>query len=113
VVGAWISNDKQKNELEINALIKLANAGLVDIAAVGNEVLHRGELSEAEVIDYVKRVKKAIPSHIEVGYVDAYYQFIERPKLIDACDLILCNFYPFGKGQPMTIRHPIFQICLR
>lgn len=98
VVGAWISNDKERNEKEINALIKLANAGLVDIAAVGNEVLHRGEISEAEIIEYIKRVKNAIPSNIEVGYVDAYYQFIERPKLVDACDLILCNFYPFWEG---------------
>ena len=98
VVGAWISNDKERNEKEINALIKLANAGLVDIAAVGNEVLHRGEISEAELIEYIKRVKNAIPSNIEVGYVDAYYQFIERPKLVDACDLILCNFYPFWEG---------------
>jgi GPH family glycoside/pentoside/hexuronide:cation symporter len=98
VVGAWISNDKERNEKEINALIKLANAGLVDIAAVGNEVLHRGEISEAELIEYIKRVKNAIPNNIEVGYVDAYYQFIERPKLVDACDLILCNFYPFWEG---------------
>jgi glycoside/pentoside/hexuronide:cation symporter, GPH family len=98
VVGAWISNDRVRNEKEINELIKLANAGLVDIAAVGNEVLHRGEISEAELIEYIKRVKNAIPNHIEVGYVDAYYQFIERPILVDACDLILCNFYPFWEG---------------
>ncbi len=98
IVGAWISNDKERNEKEINALIKLANAGLVNIAAVGNEVLHRGEISETELIDYINRVKKAIPSHIEVGYVDAYYQFIERPKLVEVCDLILCNFYPFWEG---------------
>jgi GPH family glycoside/pentoside/hexuronide:cation symporter len=98
IVGAWISNDKERNEREINALIKLANAGLVDVAAVGNEVLLREELGEEELIEYIKRVKVAIPSHIEVGYVDAYYQFIERPKLIDACDLVLCNFYPFWEG---------------
>lgn len=98
VVGAWISNDKERNEKEINALIKLANAGLVDIAAVGNEVLHRGEISEAELIGYINRVKQAVPSNIEVGYVDAYYQFIERPKLLEVCDLVLCNFYPFWEG---------------
>ena len=98
IVGAWISNDKERNEKEISALIKLANAGLVDIAAVGNEVLLREELSEEELIGYINRVKAAIPSHIELGYVDAYYQFIERPKLIDACDLVLCNFYPFWEG---------------
>lgn len=98
IVGAWISNDKERNEKEIQALIKLANSGLVDIAAVGNEVLHRNEISEAELIGYIEKVKKAIPSHIEVGYVDAYYQFIERPKLLEVCDLVLCNFYPFWEG---------------
>ena len=54
VVGAWISNDKARNEKEIEALIKLAKSGLVDIAAVGNEVLHRNEISEQELIGYIK-----------------------------------------------------------
>ena len=98
VVGAWISQDKERNEREINALIKLANAGLVAVAAVGNEVLLREEISEEELIEYIKRVKTAIPNTVEVGYVDAYYQFIDRPKLVDSCDLILCNFYPFWEG---------------
>jgi GPH family glycoside/pentoside/hexuronide:cation symporter len=98
VVGAWISNDKARNEKEINALIELSKNGLVDIAAVGNEVLHREEISEEELIATINRVKAAVPSNVEVGYVDAYYQFIERPKLIDACDLVLCNFYPFWEG---------------
>jgi GPH family glycoside/pentoside/hexuronide:cation symporter len=98
IVGAWISKDKERNEKEIEALIKLSNSGLVDIAAVGNEVLHRGEISEEELITYINRVKNAVPKNIQVGYVDAYYQFIERPALIDTCDLVLCNFYPFWEG---------------
>ncbi|MCU0442078.1 MAG: MFS transporter [Bacteroidia bacterium] len=98
MVGAWISNDKERNEREINSLIQLANRGLVAIAAVGNEVLHRGEITEAELIDYITRVRKSIPSSIKVGYVDAYYQFLDRPNLVDACDLLLCNFYPFWEG---------------
>ncbi|WP_298302744.1 MFS transporter [Flavobacterium sp.] len=97
VVGAWISNDKSRNEKEIEALIKLAKSGLVDIAAVGNEVLHREEISEQELITYIKRVKDALPD-IPVGYVDAYYQFLERPNLISSCDLLLVNFYPFWEG---------------
>jgi glycoside/pentoside/hexuronide:cation symporter, GPH family len=97
IVGAWISNDKDRNEKEIESLIALAKSGLVDIAAVGNEVLHRNEISEQELIDYIKRVKEAIPS-IQVGYVDAYYQFLDRPNLIANCDVILANFYPFWEG---------------
>ena len=97
VVGAWISNDKVRNEKEIQTLIRLAKAGLVDIAAVGNEVLHRNEISEEELIDYIKRVKEALPT-IPVSYVDAYYQFLDKPNLISNCDVLLLNFYPFWEG---------------
>jgi GPH family glycoside/pentoside/hexuronide:cation symporter len=98
LVGAWISNDKEKNEKEINSLIALAKAGLVDIAAVGNEVLHRGEISEQELIQYINKVREALPDTIPVGYVDAYYQFLDKPALVTACDVILTNCYPFWEG---------------
>lgn len=97
VVGAWISNDKNRNEKEIQKLIHLAKAGLVDIATVGNEVLHRNEISEQELIGYIKRVKEAIPN-IPVSYVDAYYQFLDKPNLVANCDVLLVNFYPFWEG---------------
>lgn len=98
LVGAWISDDKERNEKEIQSLIKLANAGLVTIAAIGNEVLHRGEISEQELISYIERVREALPKTIPVGYVDAYYQFLDRPNLVAACDVILANLYPFWEG---------------
>lgn len=100
MVGAWIGTDKAQNDKEIEALISLAQKGYVDIAAVGNEVLLRNELTEEEVLDYITRVKKALPD-IPVGYVDAYYQFYERPNLVDACDVILANCYPFWEGCSM------------
>ena len=49
-------------------------------------------------MQYINRVKEAIPSNIPVGYVDAYYQYMDRPALVDACDVILTNFYPFWEG---------------
>ena len=98
--GAWIRKDKVKNDKEINALIKLAQDGQVNIAVVGNEALMREDLSEAELLAYIYRVKKALPD-IPVGYVDAYFQFHERPKLVEACDVILANCYPFWEGCPI------------
>jgi GPH family glycoside/pentoside/hexuronide:cation symporter len=82
-------------------LIELAKAGQVDIAAVGNEVLLREELSKDELIGYINRVKKAIPN-IPVGCVDTYYQFSEYPELADACDVILANCYPFWEGYDIA-----------
>ena len=76
----------------------MAEAGLVDIAAVGNEVLHREEIAEQELIGYIQRVRAALPDSIPVGYVDAYYQFLDRPALVEACDVILANCYPFWEG---------------
>lgn len=101
MVGAWISSDQEANEREINALIKLAKAGKVDIAAVGNEVLLRGELSKEALIAYIDRFKKAVPG-IPVGCVDTYYQFDKHPELTDACDVILANCYPFWEGYDIA-----------
>ena len=97
MVGAWISNDKAQNEKEISKLISLAKQGYVDTAVVGNEALMRGDLSAQEVIGYLEEVKKAIPG-IPVGYVDAYYKFLEHPEVIEACDVVLVNCYPFWEG---------------
>ena len=97
LVGAWLGSDKDKNESEINGLLALATDGLVDIAAVGNEVMYRGDLTEDELLDYMHQVKKEVPG-VELGYVDAYYEFTERPRITEACDVILSNCYPFWEG---------------
>ena len=97
LVGAWLGDDPIINEDEINGLINLTNQGCVDIAAVGNEVMYREDLSEDELIDYINRAKSAIPN-TPVGYVDAYYEFTDRPKITEVCDVILANCYPFWEG---------------
>lgn len=97
LVGAWLGKDQALNEQEIAGLIQLAQEGFVDIAAVGNEVLYRKDLSQAELLDYIRRVKQAIPD-VTTGYVDAYYEFTDCPDVADACDVILSNCYPYWEG---------------
>ncbi|MBK8428322.1 MAG: glycosyl hydrolase [Lewinellaceae bacterium] len=97
LVGAWLGKDEDLNEQEIAGLIQLAKEGYVDIAAVGNEVLYREDLSEEALLEYILRVKNAIPE-VPVGYVDAYYEFTACPRITEACDVILSNCYPFWEG---------------
>lgn len=99
LVGAWLGKDEEKNRIEIQALINLAKNGYVDVAAVGNEVLYRKDLTEEQLLQYIREVKAALPG-IPVGYVDAYYEFTERPAITEACDVVLCNCYPFWEGCP-------------
>jgi len=99
LVGAWLGDDLEMNEAEIEGLITLAKEGCVDVAAVGNEVMYRKELTEEQLIGYINRVKEALPG-IPVGYVDAYYEFSHRPRITEACDVILANCYPYWEGCP-------------
>lgn len=99
LVGGWLGNDKDINAREMEGLIKLAKDGYVDIAAVGNEVLYRKDLSKEELLEHIVAVKKAIPN-IPVGYVDAYYEFGVHPEIVDVSDVILANCYPYWEGCP-------------
>ncbi|MCL4115488.1 UNVERIFIED_CONTAM: hypothetical protein GTU68_023912 [Idotea baltica] len=106
MVGAWLGDDMEKNELEIEGLIQLAKEGCVDIAAVGNEVMYRKDLTEEQLIAYINRVKEALQGmDIPVGYVDAYYEFSKRPNITAVCDVILSNCYPYWEG--CSIEHSL------
>ncbi len=99
MVGAWLGDDKEKNELELANAIEIAKAGHADILAIGNEVLLRDDLTEDELLDCIHRVKQAVPG-TEVGYVDAYFEFVDHPRITDACDVLLANCYPFWESCP-------------
>lgn len=104
LVGAWLGDDLELNEKEIESLIALAKEGCVDIAAVGNEVMYRGDLTEDQLLEYINRVKEALPN-IPVGYVDAYYEFSHRQRITEVCDVILTNCYPYWEG--CSIEHSL------
>ncbi len=99
MVGVWLDHDRENNEKELANAIDVAKAGHADILAVGNEVLLRGELPEDELIDYIQRAKQAAPG-VDVGYVDAYFKFVDHPRVTEACDVILANCYPFWESCP-------------
>ena len=99
LVGVWLDNDKEHNELELSNAIRIAQEGHVDILGVGNEVLLRGDLTEDELLDYISRAKAALPD-VEVGYVDAYFEFADHPRITEACDILLANCYPFWEECP-------------
>lgn len=98
LVGAWLGTDSTKNREEIDNLVTLAHQGAVDVAAVGNEVLYRGDLTEDQLLEFMSEVRARLPGHIPMGYVDAYYEFEDRPRLTAACDVLLTNCYPFWEG---------------
>jgi glucan 1,3-beta-glucosidase len=97
LVGAWLGENQAINEEEIANVIRIAKDGYADLVAVGNEVLYREDLTEEELLNFILQVKDELPG-IPVGYVDAYYEFCNRPAIAEACDIIFANCYPFWEG---------------
>ena len=98
LVGAWLGTDAEINRKEVDGLVTLCKEGVVDIAAVGNEVLYRGDLTEEELLGFIAEVKDKV--EVPVGYVDAYYEFTAKPKVTEICDVILANCYPYWEACP-------------
>jgi glucan 1,3-beta-glucosidase len=103
MVGAWIDDDLENNEIELANSIEIAKQGHAGILAIGNEVMLRKELTEDQLIAYIERAKAEVD--VPVGYVDAYFLFENHPRVADACDVILVNCYPFWEGYPIEHAH--------
>jgi len=97
-VGAWLGSNLPANEEEVANLIKIGQDGEADILIVGSEVLLRGDLTEAQLIDYINRVRTAVPPGIPVATADTYGELLSHPDVMAAGDVVLANFYHFWEG---------------
>ena len=57
-------------------------------------MLLRKDLEVEILIEYIRLVKREVPG-VPVGYVDAYYMYVNYPEIVDEVDVILSNCYPF------------------
>ena len=88
----------------------MAQAGEADILIVGNEVLLRNDLTEEKLIEYINRVKQAVPG-IPVTSADVYGELLQHPAVMNACDIVLVNNYPVWEG--VSIDYAIYYLHLR
>lgn len=100
LVGAWIEGDEEKDQAELARVSEMARNGHCDLVAVGNEVLLRGEMTEDQIIAAMQQVREAAPG-VPVAYVDAYFLFVQHPRLTAACDFLPINCYPFWEKCPL------------
>jgi exo-beta-1,3-glucanase (GH17 family) len=97
-VGAWIGADTSLNDQEVSRLIDAATSGYVDIAIVGGEVLLRNDLTEEKLVTYINRFRSQVPA-VPVTTAEIYSVLLNHPRLVDACDLVFVNYYPYWEGN--------------
>jgi len=97
MVGVDLGEDLEENELGLAAGIEVAQAGHADIFVVGNENLLREDVSEQQLLEYIRRAKEAVPD-VPVSFVDAYFLFENHPAVAEAVDVLLVNCYPYWES---------------
>ncbi|MBN1932550.1 MAG: hypothetical protein JW786_13185 [Desulfobacterales bacterium] len=101
-VGAWLSTDLTENQNQIDCLVEAAKAGHVDLAVIGCEVLLRGDLTEEQLISYIRQVKNRLAEDptvdIPVTTADVYGVLLAHPALFSEVDIVFVNYYPYWEG---------------
>ncbi len=99
-VGAWIGTDTAANRAEVDALIALAKSGNPAIRGliVGNEVLLRGDVTKARLIEYLRKVRAA-NTGIPVTTADIYQNLVAHAADLEpVCDYALCHVHPYWES---------------
>lgn len=96
-ICAWLDSDVTKNQIQMENLMAEARKGNVDLAVIGSEVLLRNDLSDTKLIGYITQFRNEVPD-IPVTTAAFCGELISHPNVMDACDVILANVYPFWDG---------------
>lgn len=101
--GAWLGQDRAQNRRELDRLIAIANRhpGTVRRVIVGNEVLLRRDLSPAELIAALDRVKAAVRQ--PVTYADVWEFWEQFPEVARHVDVVTVHILPYWEDDPTGI----------
>lgn len=107
LLGVWIGWIPLENERELKLGIALANQypDTVKALIVGNEVLLRGEQSEASMKSYIARAKKE--AKVPVTYADVWEFWIKHKSLEQSVDFVTVHILPYWENHPQPIDHAI------
>ncbi len=96
--GAWLAKSVCENEKQCDNIIQIANLNLPHVKGlvVGNEVLLRGDMSEAQLIAYIDKVKAS--TDLPIATAETWFDWMNSPNLANAVDVLFVHIYPYWDG---------------
>lgn len=101
--GAWIGREADKNRLELDRALALAEAhpdtirGLI----VGNEVLLRREQPVEGMVALLTEAQARSP--VPVTYADVWEFWVRAPELAPLVDFITVHILPYWEDDPVSV----------
>ncbi|MBU0726214.1 MAG: glycoside hydrolase family 17 [Alphaproteobacteria bacterium] len=107
LLGAWIGSQPDKNKLQLDKAIELANAhpGTVRAIVVGNEVLLRGELPADRLIETIRYVKAR--TEIPVTYADVWEFWMRNKQIAAEVNFATIHILPYWEDDPIAIQYAV------
>jgi exo-beta-1,3-glucanase (GH17 family) len=102
-LGLWLGRDPVHNQAEIERGVALANANadVVDLLIVGNEVLLRHELTPEQLARALRQARAG--SRVPVSYADVWAFWQRNAALADEVDVVGVHILPYWEDQPVAI----------
>jgi len=100
-LGAWLDKDKERNEKEVTRVVELAKESYRNVirVIVGNEAILREDITVAEAIEYLDRVRNELD--VPVSTAEPWHVWIAHPELADHVDYIAAHLLPYWEGIPV------------
>jgi exo-beta-1,3-glucanase (GH17 family)/cellulose synthase/poly-beta-1,6-N-acetylglucosamine synthase-like glycosyltransferase len=100
-LGGWIGRDLKANDEELSKLSEVFRQSHRNIVRVivGNEALLRKDVSLAQLIDYIKRVRKTVWAPVSTA--EPWHIWLKHPELVAQVDYIATHMLPYWEGIPI------------
>jgi exo-beta-1,3-glucanase (GH17 family) len=100
-LGAWLNADVERNDAEIDRLIRVYKETYRDVVRVivGNESLLRGELEVEQLIEYLRRVRRKVWAPISSA--EPWHIWLKHPELVREVDFIAVHLLPYWENIPV------------
>lgn len=104
IQGLWLSSHPEKNRQQVESVVALAKRfpDVIQSVVVGNEVLLRGELSGADVANFIREVKKQVS--MPVTYADVWEFWLRHREVYDAVDFVTIHILPYWEDHPIPAK---------
>ena len=104
IQGLWLSGEAEKNRFQVQTTIDLAKRypDVITAVVVGNEVLLRGEMAAADLLNVIRTVKSQVP--VRVTYADVWEFWLRNPALLEAVDFVTIHILPYWEDFPIPAR---------
>ena len=105
IQGIWLSSNRQKNAVQIATGIRLAreNPSTIIALVVGNEVLLRGEMTQADLAATIRSVKAQVT--VPVTYADVWEFWLRYREIYEAVDFVTIHILPYWEDFPIRAKY--------